>query len=312
MPLDSQTSSLLEMMASFHVWPPFDVHEARQRANVQFAPLEAERLNVLTVRDDTIPTAHGDVPVRIYTPKPEDKIAHLTPILVFYHGGGFVLGSLDFVDGLCCQLTRSGGVIVVSVDYRLAPEHKFPAAAEDAYAAAQWVATHAAAIGGDAARVAVGGDSAGANLAAVVCLMAKDRGGQNPAFQVLIYPSTNGRQETESVLRNGEGYLLTREMMDWFSAQYQNSPADAANPYYSPLRHPSHADLPPALIITAEYDPLLDEGKAYADKLEASGVAFDYHRFDGTIHGFVNFYPMLDKGRNAIELVGKRLRSTFA
>lgn len=312
MPVDQQTSALLEAMSSLSVWPPVDIVEARRLANLQFTPLEAERAHVLTVREGTIPAAHGAVPVRIYTPKPQDAIAPLTPILVYFHGGGFVLGSLDLVDGLCCQIARSGGVIVVSVDYRLAPEHKFPAAAEDAYAATQWVAAHAGAIGGDAARIAVGGDSAGANLAAVACLMAKDRETQMPAFQVLMYPSTNGRLETASALRNGEGYLLTREMMNWFTAQYQNSPADTANPYYSPLRHPSHVGLPPALVITAEYDPLLDEGKAYADRLEAACVAVDYHCFGGTIHGFVTFYQMLDKGRDAIELIGKRLRSAFA
>ena len=312
MAVDEQTTMLLEMMSGFNMMNSLDLGEMRRLTDLQLPPLELERSQVLAVSDTVIPSPQGAVPGRIYTPKPEDAIGSPAPVLMYFHGGGFVLGSLNMVDGLCCQLARNAGVVVVSVDYRLAPENKFPAAAEDAYAATQWVAANAASFGGDPARVAVGGDSAGANLAAVVCLMAKDRGGHSPSFQVLLYPSTDGRRETASALRNGTGYLLTREMMDWFSALYQNSPADMANPYYAPLRHASHAGLPPALIITAEFDPLLDEGRAYADRLAASGVASEYRCFDGTIHGFVSFYQILDKAREAIELIGSRLRSAFA
>jgi acetyl esterase len=291
MPIDAQTQIILKAMSAVGDLTGLEPKLLRQMEKNGTPPLGPERENVESVREVSIPDAAGGLmAIRIYTPREAERIQAPTPVLVYLHGGGHVLGSLNLVDGLCCQLARGSGWIVVSVDYRLAPEHKFPAAAEDAYAAAAWVHAHAAGFGGDPARIAVAGDSAGANLAAVACLMAKDRGGPAINCQVLLYPSTNGRQETASSLRNGEGYLLSRKMMDWFSNHYLRSPEDRGHPYLAPLVYHDHSGLPPALVVTAEYDPLLDEGKAYA------------------IHGFVGFYRHLDQGREAIGLVCEHLR----
>lgn len=310
MPLDTQTQAIVDMMSHVDILHTLDAAALRQMETRELPSLEAEREHLASVRDLSIKGGGGAaMPIRIYTPREADRIATPTPVLVYFHGGGHVLGSLDMFDGLCCQLTRRSGFIVVSVDYRLAPENKFPAAAEDAFAAVGWVYANAQSFGGDRSRIAVAGDSAGANLAAVVCLMVKDRGGPPIARQILFYPPTNGRQQTASSVRNGQGYLLSTQMMDWFTAQYSNGPTDLVNPYFAPLRHADHSGLPPAVVVTAEYDPLLDEGKAYADRLTAAGVPVAYRCYEGTIHGFVTFYQAVDKGRDAIAFACEHLRA---
>ncbi len=201
---------------------------------------------------------------------------------------------------------------MVSVDYRRAPEHKFPAAADDAFLAARWVADNAASIGADAGRIAVGGDSAGGNLAAVVALMARDTGAFALRYQMLLYPVTHHAFDTPSYSENADGYFLTRDHMVWFWNHYLGGAADGRHPYASPLLADSHAGLPPALVITAQYDPLRDEGEAYAARLAEAGVAVDYVRYDGMIHGFCWMPGVLEQGARALDAAGDALRQAFS
>ena len=237
------------------------------------------------VKDLAADGPHGPIPLRSYRPAGVEAAARL-PVLVYFHGGGWVIGDLDTHDVLCRQLTAEAGISVVSVDYRLAPEHKFPAAVDDAWAATRWIVDHAAELDVDASRLAVAGDSAGGTLAAVVALLARDQGGPAIRLQVLNYPVTDCRTDTGSYQQFADGFLLTRVSMQWFFDHYLRSAADAADWRASPLRAPSLAGLPPALVITAGFDPLRDEGEAYAAKLREAGVRVETRRFDGLIHGF--------------------------
>jgi acetyl esterase len=270
----------------------------------QFPRPEGEQVG--NVEDRTIPGPAGDIPVRIYTPA---EASGELPALVWYHGGGWVIGTLDSADYACRMLTNASGCKVISVDYRLAPEHKFPAAVDDALAAHAWVSENGGEFGVDARRVAVGGDSAGGNLAAVVAQLTRDAG-RKPAFQALVYPVTDYGVDTQSYQENGEGYLLTRDSMEWFYDHYVNDPAEADDPRLSPLRAEDLAGLPPALIITAEFDPLRDEGEAYASRLKEAGVPVTQRRYGGQIHGFFA-NPGIDDGREAVIEVGAALRQAF-
>ena len=215
-------------------------------------------------------------------------------------------------DATVRALTNAAGCVAVSVEYRLAPEHKFPAAADDSYAAARWVADNAAALNGDPSRVAVGGDSAGGNLAAVVALMARQRGGPPLVHQLLVYPVTDFNFATPSYRENAQGYLLGRTDMVWFWNHYLRDEADGGNPLASPLRAEDLRGLPPALVITAEYDPLRDEGEAYAEKLRAAGVPVTCTRYDGMVHGFFNMFVAVDRAKDAIRQAADALREAFA
>lgn len=309
MPLGPQAQALLEQMAASGA-PPLSaqsVAEARQ-ALLAFAQLGGDPESVNHVEDRKLPGPDAGIPVRIYTPAGSGPF----PVLVYFHGGGWVLCDLETHDPVCRSLANAARCIVVSVDYRLAPEHKFPAALDDCYAATQWVMNNATLINGDPTRVAVGGDSAGGNLAASVALMARDRGGPAIIFQLLVYPVTDYYTPgTPSYQQNADGYFLTRDDMVWFWNHYLNGEADAANPYACPLRAASLADLPPALVITAEFDPLRDEGEIYAARLRAYGVAAELVRYDGMIHGFLSMAGVLDQGRNALAFAASRLRSAF-
>jgi acetyl esterase len=250
----------------------------------------------------------GTIPIRVYTPTGTGPF----PILVFFHGGGWVIGDLESHDGLCRSLTNAVGCVTVSVDYRLAPEHKFPAAPEDCYAAAKWVADNAATINGDPQRIAVGGDSAGGNLTAVVSLMARDRGGPKLVYQLMIYPATDYFPDTPSMRDNADGYFLTKVDMVWFLNHYLTSEADAKDPYMSPIKANDLHGLPPAMVITAEFDPLRDEGELYAARLKEAGVPVVLKRYDGMIHGFLSMSAMLVQGKKAHEDAVAGLRSAFA
>jgi acetyl esterase len=247
------------------------------------------------------------VPVRLYRPAGVPDSTRL-PALVFFHGGGWVIGDLDTHDTLCRQLTAGAGISVIAVDYRLAPEHKFPASADDAWTATKWVVAHAAELGVDASKLAVGGDSAGGNLAAVVALQARDAGGPKIALQVLLYPVTDVGAETQSYRDLADGYMLTREGMRWFIAHYLAKPQDADDWRASPIRAKSFAGVAPALIITAGYDPLRDEGDAYAQKLRAAGVSVDHLSFGGMIHGFIPMGKLIETGNRAVTLIADSLR----
>jgi acetyl esterase len=247
------------------------------------------------------------VPVRIYRLSPDPGL----PVLVVFHGGGWVIGSAEEFDGIARQLANATDAIVVSVDYRLAPEHPYPAPLDDSRRALRWTAAHAAEFGGDATRIAVGGDSAGGNLAAVCALGARDEG-LDLALQVLVYPVCDCDFGTTSYTDNAEGYLLEREQMQWFFDCYTDGGKhDPADPSISPLRAENLGGVAPALVVTAEFDPLRDEGEAYAAKLRAAGVDVESRRYDGMIHGFFGGAGAFDASRDAMTLVATAVRRAF-
>jgi acetyl esterase len=309
MPLDPEAKMLMEQMAT--AIRPFDelsVEEARA-AIVTLSTAAGEGEPIARVENRAVPGPRGDIPLRVYTPEGRAPF----PVLVYFHGGGWVIGSLETHDALCRHLANAAGCVVVSVDYRLAPEHPFPASGEDAYAATRWVAANAAAIGGDPKRIAIGGDSAGGNLTAVVALMARDRGGPALAFQLLVYPVTDAPSAgTASYRDNAEGYFLTAKMMDWFWNHYCGKSADLGDPYLCPLRAKSLKSLPPALVITAEFDPLRDEGEAYAARLREAGNRATLTRYPGMIHGFFGMGGLLTKARTATKEAADALRAALA
>ena len=268
---------------------------------------EAKLDPVSRVRDLEIPGPNGPIPIRVYDPA---DASEPRPVFVFLHGGGWVLETVDAHDHTCRALANAGACTVVSVDYRLAPEHPFPAPLEDAYAATEWAANNLESLAGDPDRVVVGGDSAGGNLTAAVALLARDRDGPDIAHQVMIYPVVDHDFGTDSYEENAEGYLLTRESMRWFWDHHLETPLDGANPYASPLRAPDLSGLPPATVTTAEFDPLRDEGAAYADRLAKAGVDVEHRRYEDMIHGFVPFLaePELDAAREEIEAIGATVR----
>jgi acetyl esterase len=234
-------------------------------------------------------------------------------VLMYFHGGGWVLGDLQSHDNVCRALANGAGCLVVSVDYRLAPEHKFPAAPEDCYAATKWVADNSESIGADRSRIAVGGDSAGGNLAAAVSMMARDRGGPPVRFQLLIYPVTDCSLDTPSQKEfAADGYVLSRGDMEWFWNHYLESQNERNNPYACPLRATNLTNLPPALIITASHDPLRDEGERFSQKLMAAGSKVTCTRYDGVTHGFISFADALDQGKKGIEQAVGALKQALA
>lgn len=296
MPLHPQCKGFLDMLAAaggpgLNELP---LDEAR-KVPYQMIELGCPEEQVAQVETRVIPGA-VEIPVRVYRP----SLATDLPALMFFHGGGFVICNLDTHDRTCRSLANASGCVVVSVDYRLAPEHKFPAAAEDAYSATRYVAEHASEFGVDPRRLAVGGDSAGGTLATVVALMARDRGGPALKFQLLVYPVTDFTgHATQSERDYGKGYFLDEELMDWFADQYFATEADRHLPYGSP----SKADLrnlPPAMVMTAECDPLRDQGEAYAEKLRRAGVSVELKRYDGMIHPFLSLAGIVEAGREAI------------
>jgi acetyl esterase len=309
MALDPEVRSVLDQMAAMGgpAINELPVNEARQSFAAMKA-MQGEPEAVAKIEDRTLPGPAGDIPIRIYTP----ILGKTLPVLLYYHGGGWVIGNIETSDVLCRTLCNAAGCIVVSVDYRLAPENPFPAAVDDAYCAALWTAANAAGFNGDPSRIAVSGDSAGGNLAAVVALIARDRGMPALKFQLLVYPVTDAACDTPSYTENADGYMLTRDGMRWFWNHYARSDAERSNPHASPLRASNFAGLPPALVITAEYDPLRDEGELYADRLRAAGVPVTLAHYDGMIHGFFAMGAMISQGRAAIQQAAAALRAAFA
>ena len=307
MPLTPEAQQFLKLRAAappLHSLPVEEARAASLAARVQPDSPEA----VALVEDRTIPGPEGEIPVRVYSPQPGQAL----PALVYYHGGGWVFGDLDSHDPLCRALANRANVVVISVHYRLAPEHKYPAAADDAYAAAAWVSECGAEIGADGARIAVCGDSAGGNLSAVVALMARDRGAPTLRGQVLIYPVTNFDFGTDSYRDNGDGSKgLSLDGMKWFWDCYVRYPAEAAEPYASPLRADTIAGLPAALVITAEFDALRDEGESYAERLERSGIPTEHTRYDGVVHGFVGQFAAFPEGNQAVDQIAAFLKRTL-
>ncbi len=283
--------------------------ETTRRALLFGSAVKCEPPQLARVETRTIPGPDGDeLRVRIYWPLGTGPFG----ACLYFHGGGWVLNDIDTHDDVARRLAAAAGFVFVSVDYRLAPEHKYPAAIEDAYTALQWVSREATALDVDPARIAVCGDSAGGNIAAVLCLMTRDRGGPPIAFQALIYPITDCDFDRPSYLNNADGYFLTTKQMRWFWGHYVSSPEQMCEPYASPLRAASLCGLPPALIQTAEFDPLCDEGEAYAVALRAAQVPVTLHRFEGLIHAFVKRVDQFDAATEAIFAIGSAMRNLVA
>jgi acetyl esterase len=262
---------------------------------------------VASVTDRTIPGPDSELSIRVYRPK-----AGTLPVVGYFFGGGWTLGGLDTPDVLCRALTNAVGCVTVTVAYRLAPEHKFPAAVEDCYAAVRWIAEHAAELDVDADRLAVAGDSAGGNLAAVTALLARDRGGPAIVHQLLAYPVTDHASDTPSLRDNDDPHLFNRHALAWYWGHYLASPADGANPLASPLRAPSLAGLPPATVITAECDPVRDQAEQYARRLADAGVPTELTRYDGMAHAFFTAPDVFDRSKEALAYAAERLRGAYA
>lgn len=260
------------------------------------------------VRDFSIPGPAGKIPVRLYRASDRGDL----PILVFYHGGGFTIGSLESHDTVCRHLCAGADCIVVAVDYRLGPEHRFPAAPDDCYAALRWISANARHLGGDPQRIAVGGDSAGGNLSAVTSLTARENRGPQIVFQLLIYPGVDMTESLPSHVNCGEGFLLTSRLIGWFHSHYMAEGMDRTQWKASPLFAANHANLPPAHVITAGFDPLQDEGMAYARKLESAGVPVTHTHYAGMMHGFITQPRFLDDARAALAECAAKLRLAFA
>jgi acetyl esterase len=306
--LDPQARAFLDQLAASGQ-PPLNelpTEVARIGATGLTAQLGGPPEDIAEVRELSIPGPGGAIPARLYVPAGTAPL----PLLVYYHGGGFVIGSLDGYDPVMRSLANASGCIIVSVDYRLAPENPFPAAVEDAYAALEWVAGEAASLGGDATRLAVGGDSAGGNLAAVAALAARDRKGPKIALQLLVYPVTEQDFSRTSYQKYGTGHFLTMDMMRWFFDSYTGGKA-IDDWRIHPLKAESLKDLPPAHVILAECDPLHDEGVAYAERLRAEGGQATLVVYPGMIHGFFTFPAAMDQGRRAIADAGAALRQAL-
>jgi acetyl esterase len=295
-PVDAQIQVLLDKGTGVPATHTLPVAEARKQYEARIA-LMAAPAAVAEVSERHLAGPGGPLLVRIYRPHGSGPF----PLVVFFHGSGFVLCSLDTHDGMCRNLSAGAGCVVASVDYRLAPEHTFPAPLDDCVAATCWAAEHADELMADAGRIVVAGDSAGGNLAAATALRLRDEGGPRLRGQLLMYPVTDYHTPgTASYRDNADGYGLTRETMEWFWSHYLADPADAANPYASPLRAARFEALPPALVLTAEYDPLRDEGEEFAARLQAAGVPVQLTRWDGMNHGFLFWVGKVDKADRAM------------
>ncbi len=335
MPLDPEAKASLEKRIEMGVLEPHESSPEEARA------LQAARPNLpgpemASVSDHLAPGPHGDVPVRVYVPEgvhphplpegegsrhPRDFSTSLRsarndnggglPVCMWFHGGGWVIGSVETNDATARALAKASGAIVVSVDYRLAPEHKFPIPFDDSYAATVWAAENAASLGGDPSRLAVAGASAGGNLSTTVALRARDEGGPAIVHQSLIYPVTDRDFTRPSYKENGEGYGLSHASMVWFFDCYLSSESDASNPYVAPMLAEDLSGLPPAFVLTCEYDPLRDEGEAYAKRLQDAGVPTKLSRYDGMIHAFYNAGIPFSRTWDAINETAAEMRKAF-
>jgi acetyl esterase len=310
MPLDPDAQTLLDMarLANRPAFETVGAVEARALYKAGRRVLAPDPMAVAETRDLSAPGPHGPIPLRLYRPTTDAAL----PVLAFFHGGGWVVGDIDTHDTVCRHLAVVGKCAVVSVDYRMGPEDKFPAAVDDCLAATEWVAANAGTLGIDPSRVAVGGDSAGGNLAAVISLLARDRSSPRLSAQLLIYPATDARMGHASINQFAEGYLLTRSTMRWFYEQYLRAPGDREDWRASPLLAADFAGVAPAYVITAGYDPLCDEGDAYARRLEEAGVSVLHRRFDGQIHGFASNGKIIRAAAGALDDAAEFLKASWA
>ena len=309
--LDPQAQALMQLMIAKGV-PPVNTLtplEARASYRSRRAFTQPDAPEVHQVEDKVVVHMGGNLPVRVYYPQAA-KLNQALPGLVYLHGGGWTIGDLDTHDVLCRSLCLQAGVVVVSVDYRMGPEHQFPAAFEDTLAAFHWTVQNASELGIDASRIAIGGDSAGGNLSAAACLGLRGHGVQ-PAFQLLIYPATIMWQDTASYHVNGSGYMLTKESIAYYTENYLRNREDAKDWRASPQLAESHAGLPPAFVMTAGFDPLRDEGLMYADALSKAGVSAQYICFERQIHGFITMGRIMQEANTAVTLCASVLRANL-
>jgi acetyl esterase len=312
MSLDPEAQNILDLMAAANrpAWITLTPAAAREQYLSTRAPAQGPLPQGVTVSDRTIPGDHGAIPVRLYRPDSAAAEARL-PALVFAHGGGWVFGNLDSHDVLCAQLAIGAGIAVFAIDYRLAPEARFPGALDDVVAGLKWVAANGVSIGIDASKLAIGGDSAGGNLAAAAALWARDNNGPRLRLQMLAYPVTDAVARTESYRLFNDGYGLNAPTMEWFFDHYTPDKAARGDWRISPLRAKSLAGLPPALVITAGYDPLRDEGRAYAWRLQKEGTVADLVEFGGMLHGFLSSPMLLHGARRGTAMCAAALREAL-
>jgi acetyl esterase len=305
MPVDAEFQKLLDMINALPVpdyarQPALEIARQMRAAPIMIPPVPQP----VRVESREVPGPGGHIPVRIYRPDGAGPFGVMTS----FHGGGWVTGKLDSDEYKSHVLARDSGVAIVSVDYRMAPEHRFPAAVEDCYAVTDWVAKNASALGFDPARIGVGGSSAGGNLSAAIPLMARDRGGPRLAFQLLTYPVIDDDFDRPSYRDNPKGKVISREQMVWFWDEYAPGKAERNNPYLNPLRAKDLKGLPPALVITAEFDPLRDEGEAYAKRLKEAGVEVQCTRYDGAVHGFLSMLVLHPSSQRALKETAAAMR----
>lgn len=304
-PLHPAVQAYLNRVAAANAPPYSALTPADCRAQVISCPEPREE--VASVHNLTIPGPGGELPLRLYEPL-QPVAVDPSPICVFLHGGGWMLCDIECYDGMCRTFANASGCRIASLEYRLSPEFKFPAALEDTYAALTWAASLKSASG-RAPRLAIAGDSAGGNLAAAACLLSREQGGPQVDFQLLIYPITDFSFDTKSYHENANGYRLSRDSMEFFWRHYLGNPANGSNPYASPLRAKSLANLPPAAILTCEYDPLRDEGRAYAARLREAGVPVEEIHLTDNIHGYLRHTDQFPQAREMIEHLGGLLKT---
>lgn len=311
MPLDPLLKALLDQMGAQPLPPVWEMEPAaaREAFAAMMGIVGPKEVAIGKVENMTMPGPAGDIALRVYSPVAAGSAA--LPTLVFFHGGGFVIGDLDTHDGLCRILANEAGVRVIAVQYRLAPEHKFPAAVDDAIAAVKWVEANAALLGVDANRLAVGGDSAGGTLAAVAAQAAKEAGRPRLSFQMLLFPVTQIGEETASLREFAEGYFLERDTLTWFYAHYLPGDADRCDPRVSPLKCADVSGLPPAYAMLAGFDPLHDEGLAYAEKLRDAGVAVTVADHPDMVHDFIYMQAVLPQAQRALHAAAAALRDAL-
>ncbi len=309
MPLHPQVQAIRDKLARDRVPNLYTlpIEEARAQDLRGSVATAGQAEPVAEVRELTVPGPGGELAGRLYRPASEAPL----PALAYYYGGGWSLGTLDTSDAICRKLANAAGCAVVSLGYRLAPENKFPAAVEDSFAGLAWAAEHAAELGIDRTRLAVGGDSSGGNLAAATALMARDRGFPALVHQLLVYPNTDYQSDTSSMREMTDEHFFNPHAIRWYWGMYLAEPGDGASPLASPLLAPDLSGLPPATVITAEYDPLRDEGELYAARLEQAGVPAEVIRYDGMMHGFFTMVGILDTARAAAATAAGRLRQAF-
>lgn len=329
MPIDDQIKQILDQFEQFGIppIPELSPENARNLPTLKNAVEEMVAQSALTramtlvkpmpepvgrIQHIRIPVPAGEVLARVYTPTTVPENSAPYPVVVYFHGGGWVIANLDVYEPSARSLCNAAECMVVSVAYRQAPEHKFPTAVLDAHAALQWVIANAHELNGDPLRVAVAGESAGGNLATVACLMSRDQGEKLPLFQLLIYPVVNHAYDTPSYRENADGKPLSAAMMPWFWNHYLNNDAEGRTPYASPFRAPDLRNLPPTLIITAEFDVLRDEGEAYGERLRQAGVSTTISRYEGMVHEFFGLAGMVGKAKDALDEAATALKKAFA